>query len=322
MGVIRLDRPSHLCTSVGVVLTVVSAFLPWVTSNSAVGAFAISPVSTNVLRGSVWILLVVLAAGAMTFFLGGNTAVIGCASAVWLTTSIAFWLFEAKLIRLLPAAAMPPDGAANLGPGASLGLIGALLAVLGSVLVVAEKTWDLPVHLMPRWLAPATLAIAFLSLDSREFGWLKVTGGNLSWELGFDSVPLFGDALSAALVTAVTLLFVSILRPRRWVVRCLIGLAALIEALSLIAFTSNAVVEKLSSELLKHVGLLTNLNGTVRATKGPLVTALVGLLLAIYSIVIGRKFSSSGPSFASSTADRPTDSTNRSAAVPQDMLPF
>ena len=280
---VDVRRPSHFVILVGTALAVVSAFLPWFEAKSEVASFAITPATSDITRSSVWIVLLGLVVGLGVFILRASPALLGCAAAIWVNVSLIIWFTGAKASVVIPGSVLPENAALRLGVGASLGLAGGLVLLVGCSLVLAEQTWNLGPMRSPRWFSLLCLMAIVACLSVREFAWFHVAAGSFRWSLDFDVLPVVGDGLSLTIAVAVTLVTLQFLRPRRWVAYGLVADAILMGVLSLIAVGSNSVLERAAREVLSRVRHLKDLNTDVGRTNGPVVSSILALALACFA---------------------------------------
>ncbi|HAM22136.1 MAG TPA: hypothetical protein DCQ04_07665 [Actinobacteria bacterium] len=280
---VDLRRPSHLAILAGTFLALTSGFLPWFEAESAVESVSVTPATSDVLRTSVWIVLLAMIAGLVMFVVKASPGLLGCAGAIWLNVSIIVWFTGGKAAAIVPKNVLPENAAARLGTGAFIGIAGAVLMTAGVAMVLAEQTWRLVPPQLPRWFFVTSVAMVVVCVAVRQFRWFEVAGGNFRWSLDFDIIPLFGDTMSLVLVIAVALVILQFVRPRRWVAFVLLGDAAVLGLMSLVAVGSNAAIERGAHELLRRVKFLGDARAKLTSTNGPLVFVAAAMILGGYA---------------------------------------
>ena len=71
-----------------------------------------------------------------------DPALLGCVGALWLGTTLFVWLAGARIASVIPANVVPDHVALQLGIGATVGLIGGLVLLVGVVLELSNQAWS------------------------------------------------------------------------------------------------------------------------------------------------------------------------------------
>jgi hypothetical protein len=308
-----LHRPAQFIAAVGAGLALVAAFLPWVEARSDVAEFSITPATAEVIGGSVWVVVSALAVGMVLLVTKGWVTVVGCAISLYFTISLSFWLLTSRVSWLLPNRLIADDAPARLGVGATLALAGAVLGIVGCVVVLTEETLGVRSARLPRWAVPTSVTLVFACFAVRHVPWVRVSGGSFNWLVGFEAVPFIGDAMALMLLMSAVLLIVAVVRPRRWV-SIAVGIGGLLVTLvCLLATAFTALIVRAADTVAGRVARVGDVEADVESTAGPLVTAGLGVALIVAAALMFRLFSS--PASA-------RDHTEPAPAVPEYTTPL
>lgn len=300
-------RAADVLIVLGAMIIVASAFLPWLHARSRTESFSYAPATEPVLAIGSWIVLVFVVGGASAFVVRRSAGVIACASAIWFNVSLVYWLLGSTVATWLPTEVLPDNLTASVQAGASVGLAGSSLVLVGAAVACSEQTWRFRAPRIESWTFLGGITVALVALAGRNMPWIDIAADDFRWILAVDAVPGVGDVISlvllfiagSALVTAVT----------RWLIPAVATIVAGIVTvgIALIGLGSGAVVERAGAEIAKQVvsrdvDVDTDIDALLIA---PAWFALTGIL----AIAIGI------------TSLRRSASVARSAAVLSDSVP-
>ena len=281
---------SRIAVVLGAALLAGSLTLPWLTARSALVDMSVVPISNDVAATGVWLMMLWIVLGAAIFLVSGSPAIIGGAGALAFNLSAAVWLAGAKASLVLPLDIVPDNAAASLETGASLGLLGSVLIVAGSVFALAGQTWSLPPVHLPTWVWPSALVLLLASLLAREFDWVKVEADSVNWALDFGAIPVLGDGVAAVLLTTIALVVLYVLRPRRWVTHLIIGVAVLAAVAAVVALTSSVLLERGVNALFDRIGDIGIEDPQITAMRGPWAVLVFAAGTLVFGLVARHQF--------------------------------
>ncbi|MFK7918985.1 MAG: hypothetical protein AB8G14_12990 [Ilumatobacter sp.] len=239
--------------TLGAGIVVVSAFLPWLRARSRTESLSFAPATEPVLAVGAWIVLGSILCGFVVFVGRRSVGVIACASAIWFNVSLLYWLLGATVATWLPAEVLPNNLTASVQAGASVGLAGSALVLVGAAIACAEQTWSIRAPRLESWTFLGGVAVALIALAGRNMAWIDITAEDFRWVLAVDAVPVFGDLISLVLLlVAASSLATAASRSRLApIITVVAGVSTL--AVAVVALGSGALVERAGDEIADQV---------------------------------------------------------------------
>ena len=297
---------------VGAVLISVALAFPWFRATGLDSQLSLVPLTTSVLRGPSIVLLILTLAGALLVIVNRSVTLVGCAGALMFTVSLLIWFMGSRLIAFLPIDIVPIDAAITLGRGSSLGLFGSILVLVSSLSILIEGTWPGKVSFPSTRTLMVGLGVTGLVVFVREITWVRFETANFSWGLPADGIPVIGDVLVLLLVAGAVSAGISIFYSAKLLRIICVCCGSLIVLGSLLSVLFAGVINRSLDWLRGQSPSLVGEAVDTYTTRGPYLTAIVGLVLCIFGF-INR---SDAMSFKSS--DRSTESSPTVAMAPPD----
>lgn len=269
----------------GAALIIASLALPWFRVTGLDRQLLLVPLTTSILRGPAIVLLLFTLAGVLTVAIRRSVTLLGWASALMFSVSIIIWFMGSRLIAFLPIDIVPSDTAITLGRGSSLGLFGAILVLVSSLSKLLEETWPGKVSFPSTRTLLVGLGVTGLVVFVRDITWVRFDTANLSWGLPADGIPVIGDVLVLILIAGALSAGISIFYASTWLRVICASCGVFIVIGSLLSVFFAGVINRSLDWLRGQSPSLLGEAVDTSTTRGPYLTAIVGLVLLIFGLV-------------------------------------
>ena len=294
----------RLFALIGAGLAVISTLIPWFKTANLSEVNRITPATVPYLRGSVWLLSILLIVGAVLLAVKGTPILLGCVGALWFNVCLVVWILGSKTSSILPKALLPDNFTVRLQLGADIGLVAALLIVMSCVMVLADQTWEGSQQLVRGWPVPVGVVVAVLLIGVREATWIRLDAPSFGWNLTVDAVPVLGDLLLVLLFIGALAAIATAFAERVWLMITCIVIGSLTAILSLIGLLFDSVIMDVAKWISHQTPFLKDQSVHLSNKFGAFFTLFAGAALGAYGVaLLLYRIHGTGPSTKSSTTE-------------------